>query len=153
MVNPCRTGGARTHVSAVCTNSVNVSSWYSLCWSSHCCCPNSNLTRSIRFVLTMILSNGWSTKQVDYTNAFAQAKLISMKKYTLIPPEVLEEQTVFTKFYDYSRASMVWSKLQRLSLTNWRQVWKKGDFNSHKWMHVSSWRRTWSVLYMLMTRS
>ena len=26
-------------------------------------------------VLTMILSNGWVTKQVDYTNAFAQADL------------------------------------------------------------------------------
>jgi len=52
----------------------------------------------------MILSKGWSTKQVDYTNAFAQA--VSIKKYILIHPKGLEEQTVFTKFYIYSRASM-----------------------------------------------
>jgi hypothetical protein len=30
---------------------------------------------SIQFVLTMILSNGWSTKQVVYTKAFAQADI------------------------------------------------------------------------------
>jgi hypothetical protein len=30
---------------------------------------------TIRLVLTMILSNEWSTKQVDYTNAFAQAEI------------------------------------------------------------------------------
>ena len=31
---------------------------------------------TVRMVLTMILSNGWVTKQVDYTNAFAQADLV-----------------------------------------------------------------------------
>jgi hypothetical protein len=30
---------------------------------------------TVRMVLTMILANGWATKQVDYTNAFAQADL------------------------------------------------------------------------------
>ena len=30
---------------------------------------------TVRLALTMILSNGWKTKQVDYTNAFAQAEL------------------------------------------------------------------------------
>ena len=30
---------------------------------------------TVRLVLTMILSNNWVTKQVDYTNAFAQATL------------------------------------------------------------------------------
>ena len=30
---------------------------------------------NIRLVLTMVLANGWTTKQVDYTNAFTQAKL------------------------------------------------------------------------------
>jgi hypothetical protein len=28
---------------------------------------------TVRLALTMILSNGWKTKQVDYTNTFAQA--------------------------------------------------------------------------------
>ena len=30
---------------------------------------------TVRLLLTMVLSNGWTTKQVDYTNAFAQANL------------------------------------------------------------------------------
>ena len=30
---------------------------------------------TIRLILTMVLANGWVTKQVDYTNAFAQATL------------------------------------------------------------------------------
>ena len=30
---------------------------------------------TIRLVLTMVLANGWVTRQVDYTNAFAQAEL------------------------------------------------------------------------------
>ena len=30
---------------------------------------------TIRLVLTMVLANGWTTKQVDYTNAFTQADL------------------------------------------------------------------------------
>ena len=30
---------------------------------------------TVRMVLSLILTNGWSTKQVDYTNAFAQADL------------------------------------------------------------------------------
>ena len=60
---------------------------------------------TIRFVLTMIISNRWSTKQVDYTNAFAQADI--NEEVYIDPPEVLEEQTVFTKFYGCSRASMV----------------------------------------------
>ena len=30
---------------------------------------------TVRMLLTLILSNGWTTKQVDYTNAFAQAEI------------------------------------------------------------------------------
>ena len=30
---------------------------------------------TIRLVLTMVLANGWTTRQVDYTNAFTQAEL------------------------------------------------------------------------------
>ena len=30
---------------------------------------------TIHLILTMVLANGWTTKQVDYTNAFKQAKL------------------------------------------------------------------------------
>lgn len=30
---------------------------------------------TIRLLLTTVLSEGWSTRQVDYTNAFAQAEL------------------------------------------------------------------------------
>ena len=30
---------------------------------------------TVRLLLTMVLSKGWQTKQVDYTNAFAQATL------------------------------------------------------------------------------
>ena len=30
---------------------------------------------TIRLVLTMVLANAWTTRQVDYTNAFTQAEL------------------------------------------------------------------------------
>lgn len=43
---------------------------------------------TIRLVLTLVLKHGWSTRQVDYTNAFAQADL---------PEEVyIEEPRGFT---------------------------------------------------------
>ena len=38
---------------------------------------------TIRFALTMILSNNWYTKQVEYTNAFDQA---SLKEEVCIDP-------------------------------------------------------------------
>jgi hypothetical protein len=37
-------------------------------------------------ILTMVLQNGWATKQVDYTNAFAQAE---MKETVYIEPPKL----------------------------------------------------------------
>jgi hypothetical protein len=30
---------------------------------------------TVRMILTMVIQNGWATKQVDYTNAFAQAEM------------------------------------------------------------------------------
>jgi hypothetical protein len=30
---------------------------------------------TVRMILTMVLQNGWSTKQMDYTNAFAQSEM------------------------------------------------------------------------------
>ena len=39
---------------------------------------------TVRLVLTMILSNGWHTKQVDYTNAFAQAEI--NEEIYIVPP-------------------------------------------------------------------
>ena len=40
----------------------------------------------IRLVLTMVLANGWVTRQVDYTNAFTKAKL-KEKVYIEAPKE------------------------------------------------------------------
>jgi hypothetical protein len=38
---------------------------------------------TVRMILTMVLQNGWATKRVDYTNAFAQAE---MKETVYIDP-------------------------------------------------------------------
>jgi hypothetical protein len=35
---------------------------------------------TLRMILTMVLQNGWATKQVDYTNAFAQAEIMLLLK-------------------------------------------------------------------------
>jgi hypothetical protein len=41
---------------------------------------------TVRMILTMVLREGWATKQVDYTNVFAQA---DMKETFLVEPPTL----------------------------------------------------------------
>ena len=59
---------------------------------------------TVRLVLTMILSHGWHTKQVDYTNAFAQAEI--NEEIYIEPPRGFGAMDKIPTFFNYSRAYM-----------------------------------------------
>ena len=50
---------------------------------------------TVRMLLTLILSNGWTTKQVDYTNAFAQAEI--QEEVYIEPPKGFENRDKLDK--------------------------------------------------------
>jgi hypothetical protein len=74
---------------------------------------------TVIMLLTMVLSHGWSTKQVDYTNAFAQAEIeeeVFMDRLVDLLQRVTKIKCCISR-----RACTDCSKLQEYSSRNCRQ--------------------------------
>ena len=71
---------------------------------------------TIRLLLTLILSNGWATKQVDYTNVFAQAEI--MEEVYVEPLKAFGSKDKLDKILLPLKSLYGLKQAPKLSLTN-----------------------------------
>ena len=95
---------------------------------------------TVRLLLTMVLANGWTTKQVDYTNAFAQASL--KEEVYIEPPRGFRRPDgkdmvlkLVKSLYDLNQAPGHSFKCSKKDFSN-------GGSLNLKWTHVYSSSRT-----------
>ena len=85
---------------------------------------------TIRLLMSTVLTKIWSTCQVDYTNAFAQAEL--KKEVYVECPSFLVHSQAQTRCYTYSRVCTVFVMPPERSFENSRLVLKSVNGNKVK---------------------